>query len=167
RGVVPARDARVPLLRGGHAGRGESRAVRHPRSGVGAGGRVPGRVLGHEAPAGPARRVRPRDRYLLPWRAAVPGRVGWPVGGRLAVVGRALVHAQGHVRVRPRDLDALELRANPRRSDPGHLLEAAATRQPATADRDGTAGRSEDGQWLGGSATPSGATPTPWSRGSG
>ena len=70
------RPARLRRLHHRRRRRGEPRAVRHPRGGVGAGRRLPRRVLGDEVRAHPARRVRARDRHVVPRRAAVPRRLG-------------------------------------------------------------------------------------------
>ncbi len=68
-------------------------------------------------------RVRAHDRHVVPGRAPVPGRLA---GAGPGVARPALVPAQGDVRLPGRHLGALVLRAHPGRSDPGHLVEAAA-----------------------------------------
>src|SRR4029079_12558601 len=75
-------------------------------------------------------RVRARARDLVPWRAALPRRVG-RTGAGLARPG--LVPVQGAVRVPAPHLGAMELRPHPRRPDPARVLEADAAGDAAAA----------------------------------
>ena len=96
--------------------------------------------LGDEVRAHPARRIRPHRRVVLPRGAAVSRRLG---GTRSRVDGADLVPAQGDVPVPARDVDPLELRPHPRRSDSGALLEGAAAVNAGAARRDRHRGRLE------------------------
>ena len=119
----------------------ESRAVRHSRSRVGARRRLPRRVFGHEVRADSARRVRARDRRVVPRRAAVSRRVG-RTGTRMART--RLVPAEGDVRVPAHHVGAMELRPHSRRSDPCAVVEGAAAVDPAAAHRHGARRGLED-----------------------
>src|SRR6185436_15702197 len=118
--------------------------VRHPRGGVGAGGRLPRRVQRHEVRADPAGRVRAHARDELPRCAAVPGGLART---RAGVARAAMAPREGDRDLPDRDVGALVLRADPRRPDPGDLVEAPAAGDPRAAAGDRVRRRDARRRW--------------------